>query len=70
MLKTLDECADRIEAGRAYFGNDNSLWALARRLRNSEIELTGLSNLRREAQRLIEACDAVDQIVAQHQGRE
>jgi len=69
MLKTLGECADRIEAGELFF-RENRLTAIAGQLRKGEFHILTLSTLRREAERLLEATRSIDRIIAAEQGRE
>lgn len=69
MLKSLEECADRIEAGELFFRN-NRLTAIAEQLRRGEVHILTLSTLRREAERLLEAIKSVDRFVAVEQGRD
>lgn len=68
MLKSLDECADRIEAASQGL-RPSLLCAIADRLREGQIDILGLSALRREAERLLEGLKSVDRVVAEEQGR-
>jgi hypothetical protein len=65
VLKSLEECADRIEAARLGLG-DSVLLNRSAELRRNEVNLLAIGNLRREAERLLEACKSVDKILADH----
>lgn len=67
-MKTFDECADRIEAGELFF-DGKRLTAIAAQLRKGEYHVLTIGYLRREAERLVDACKAIDRIVAEQQGR-
>ena len=69
MLKSLDECADRIEAVSLSL-RPTTFDTVARALRNGHIDLLTLAALKRESERLLEALRSVDKIVAVEQGRD
>jgi hypothetical protein len=68
MLKSLDECADRIEAAGLHL-RPAAFDRVASALRNGNIDILTLSTLRREAERLVEGLKSIDRIVAVEQGR-
>lgn len=68
MLKSLDECADRIEAASLHL-RPTTFDTVAGALRHGHIDILTLSALRREAERLLEGLKSIDHIVAVEQGR-
>ena len=68
MLKTWDDCADRIEAAALYFDR-YTLTTYAERVRRGQIDVLALSQMRREAERLVEGLKSLDRLVAGAQGR-
>lgn len=68
MLKSFDECADRIEAAGLGL-RPETFSAIAYQLRAGDLPILSLSHIRREAERLLEGLKSVDRLVAVEQGR-